>query len=50
MIKAMPLISFPVIRLSLKGFEDYQKYENVILNLYYLVYLEFCCSAHFVLV
>lgn len=44
----MPLISFPVIRLSLKGFEDHQKYKNVIFNVYYLVYLEFCCSAHFV--
>lgn len=42
-------MSFPVIRLSLKGFEDCQKYKNVTHNLYYLVYLEFCCSAHFVL-
>lgn len=42
-------MSFPVIRFSLKGFEDRQKYENATHNLYYLVYLEFCCSARFVL-
>lgn len=42
-------MSFPVIRLSLKGFEDHQKYENGTHNLCYLVCLEFCCSVRFVL-